>query len=214
MISERVSSKLSPSRRLDARSAGQRDLGMGRRYEQIDERLAAWIESQPVFFVATAPLSGEGHINCSPKGNRQELVVLNPNRIAYVDQTGSGVETIAHLQENGRVVLMFCAFDGPPRIVRVHGRGRAVLRSDADFAQLLERFPATVGVGIRSIVVVDANRVSDSCGYGVPLMAFTGHRPTMDEWAERKGEAGILAYWKEKNSISLDGLPGVLPTDR
>jgi hypothetical protein len=183
---------------------------MGRSHEQIDDRLAAWMLGQPVFFVATAPLSGDGFVNCSPKGNRGELAVLRPRRIAYVDQTGSGVETIAHLRENGRIVVMFCAFTGPPRIVRIHGRGRAVARDDEEFAGLAALFPSGTGVGIRSIVVVDAERISDSCGHGVPLMAFEGHRSVMDEWAERKGEAGIREYWREKNAASLDGLPGVL----
>ena len=134
---------------------------------------------------------------------------MGPRRVMYVDQTGSGIETIAHLKENGRIVLMFCAFEGPPRIVRVHGRGEAVLRGEPEFAKLAERFPGPVGVGVRSIVVTDAERISDSCGYGVPLMTFTGHRPTMDEWAERIGSDGIRAYWAEKNAASLDGLPGV-----
>jgi hypothetical protein len=183
---------------------------MGRTYDGIDERLARWIESQPVFFVATAPLATDGHVNCSPKGNRQELKVVGPRRVAYVDQTGSGIETIAHLRENGRIILMFCAFEGPPRIVRVHGGGRAVLRGEPEFAELAEWFPLPMGVGVRSIIVTEAERISDSCGYGVPLMSFARHRPTMDEWAERKGRDGISAYWVDKNTASLDGLPGVV----
>jgi hypothetical protein len=193
---------------------------MGRVHKNIDAALADWISRQPVFFVATAPLSG-GHVNCSPKGNRGELAVLGPTRVAYLDQTGSGVETIAHLSENGRIVIMFCAFEGPPRIIRLHGAGRAVLRDDPDFPGLAEEFasasghPATSraggpgGVGVRSIVEVEISRVADSCGYGVPLMRFEGHRSTMDEWSDRKGEEGIRAYWREKNAGSLDGLPGV-----
>jgi hypothetical protein len=183
---------------------------MGRTYDGIDERLARWIESQPVFFVATAPLATDGHVNCSPKGNRQELRVVGSRRVAYVDQTGSGIETIAHLRENGRIILMFCAFEGPPRIVRVHGGGRAVLRGEPDFAELAGWFPRPMGVGVRSIIVTEAERISDSCGYGVPLMPFGGHRPTMDEWAERKGRDGISTYWVDKNTASLDGLPGVV----
>ena len=190
---------------------------MGRTYEKIDDRLAGWMQAQPVFFVATAPLAADGHINCSPKGNRRELVVLDPHRVAYLDQTGSGVETIAHLQENGRIVLMFCAFDGPPRIVRVHGKGRAVRRDDPEFPEVVGRIPPMdetgvetgPGAGARSVIVVEAQRISDSCGYGVPLMDFERHRPTMDEWVERKGADGIRAYWKEKNGTSLDGLPGI-----
>jgi hypothetical protein len=167
------------------------------------------MERQPVFFVATAPLSGSGHINCSPKGNRQELVVLDERRLAYLDQTGSGVETIAHLRENGRIILMFCAFGGPPRIVRVHGKGRVVAAGDEDFAALAERFPGAGGAGVRSIIVVEAQRIADSCGYAVPLMSFESHRPTLDEWADRKGRDGVEAYWAEKNGTSIDDLPGI-----
>jgi hypothetical protein len=186
---------------------------MGRTYDGIDQRLAGWIESQPVFFVATAPLAGDGHVNCSPKGNRQELRVVGPRRVAYVDQTGSGVETIAHLHENGRIILMFCAFDSRPRIVRVHGHGRAVVRGQPEFTELAKWFPRPVGVGVRSIVVTEAERISDSCGYGVPLMTLAGHRPTMDEWADRKGSDGIRAYWADKNATSLDGLPGIVQAE-
>jgi hypothetical protein len=184
--------------------------GMGRTYDRLDDRLREWMERQPVFFVATAPLSGGGHVNCSPKGNRQELAVLDERRLAYLDQTGSGVETIAHLRENGRIVLMFCAFEGPPRIVRVHGRGRVVAAGDDDFAALAGRFPGANGAGVRSVIVVDAERVSDSCGYAVPLMSFESHRPTLDEWADRKGRQGVEAYWADKNGASLDGLPGIV----
>lgn len=182
---------------------------MGRTYDSIDDRLAGWLEAQPVFFVATAPLSPDGHVNCSPKGNRRELAVVGPRRLAYLDQTGSGVETIAHIEENGRVVLMFCAFEGPPRIVRVHGRGHVVLPSSPEFAEAAARLRGSGGVGVRSLVVIDADRISDSCGYGVPLMDFREHRPTMDEWSSRKGADGIAAYQADKNAYSIDGLPGV-----
>jgi hypothetical protein len=182
---------------------------MGRTYEAIDDRLAGWVSRQPVFFVSTAPLAADGHINCSPKGNRGEFVVVDPTTVAYVDQTGSGVETIAHLAENGRILIMFCAFDGPPRIVRFHGTGRAILVGCDAFDELSGHFPNPCGVGVRSIVVVDVERISDSCGYGVPLMSFEGHRSTMDEWSARKGPQGVRDYWAEKNSRSLDGLPGV-----
>lgn len=182
---------------------------MGRTYDLIDTRMADWMKSQPVFFVATAPLSPGGHVNCSPKRNRDEFVVLDDRRVAYLDQTGSGVETIAHLAENGRIVVMFCSFDGPPRIVRVHGRGRSVRPGRPGWDVLADRFPGAGGTGVRAIVVVEADRISDSCGYGVPLMQFEQHRQTMDEWAERKGPEGVADYWSEKNSTSLDGLPGV-----
>jgi predicted pyridoxine 5'-phosphate oxidase superfamily flavin-nucleotide-binding protein len=182
---------------------------MGRTYDRLDDRLREWIERQPVFFVATAPLSGGGHVNCSPKGNRQELVVLDERRLAYLDQTGSGVETIAHLRENGRTVLMFCAFEGPARIVRVHGTGRVVAAQDDDFAALAARFPGAGGVGVRAIIVVHAQRIADSCGYAVPIMSFESHRSTLDEWADRKGREGVESYWSEKNRSSIDDLPGL-----
>lgn len=182
---------------------------MGRTYEAIEGRLLEFITSQPVFFVATAPLSSDGMVNCSPKGNRGELAVLEGRRVAYLDQTGSGIETVAHLRENGRIVLMFCAFTGPPRIVRVHGRGRAVAAGDPGFDELAASFADNGGVGARAVVVVDVERISDSCGFGVPLMELQGHRPQLDEWAERKGSGGIAAYWEEKNAASIDGLPGL-----
>ncbi|MCU1492690.1 MAG: pyridoxamine 5-phosphate oxidase-related FMN-binding [Acidimicrobiaceae bacterium] len=182
---------------------------MGRTYDVIDDKLGSFIESQSVFFVSTAPLAADGHVNCSPKGNRGELVVLDPSTVAYLDQTGSGVETLAHLRENGRIVLMFCAFEGPPRIVRVHGAGEAVLADDPRFAELAVRFPRGNDVGARSVVVVHARRIADSCGYGVPSMHFDGHRPVMDAWAERKGRAGIREYWASHNAASLDSLPGL-----
>lgn len=182
---------------------------MGRTYDVIDENLASFLESQPVFFVSTAPLGAEGHLNCSPKGNRDELAVLDERTIAYLDQTGSGAETIAHLRENGRIVLLFCAFEGSPRIVRVHGAGEAVPVDDPRFVTLSERFSRSTDVGARSIVLVSATRISDSCGYGVPLMSFEGHRPVMDRWAERKGAEGIREYWASHNAVSLDALPGL-----
>jgi hypothetical protein len=182
---------------------------MGRTYEVIDQGLAEWLEAQPVFFVSTAPLSADGLVNCSPKGNRDEFVVVDERTVAYLDQTGSGVETIAHLRENGRIVVMFCAFAGAPRIVRLHGRGRAVLTDDPSFGDLAGRFPGGTGVGVRSIIVAEVSRIADSCGYGVPLMSFEGHRTTMDQWSNRKGPAGIRNYQAEKNAKSIDALDGI-----
>jgi hypothetical protein len=182
---------------------------MGKTYEGIDESLADWLVAQPVFFVSTAPLDADGLVNCSPKGNRDEFAVLDERKVAYLDQTGSGVETIAHVQENGRIVIMFCAFAGPPRIVRLHGSGRVVFRDSSDFADLSARFPGATGVGVRSIIVVDVIRIADSCGYGVPIMPFEEHRPTMDQWSARKGPEGIRAYWSEKNTASIDGIEGL-----
>ncbi|HEV3187827.1 MAG TPA: pyridoxamine 5'-phosphate oxidase family protein [Acidimicrobiales bacterium] len=182
---------------------------MGKTFDGVDDRLTSWLIDQPVFFVATAPLADDGLLNCSPKGNRDEFAVLSSNQVAYVDQTGSGVETIAHLKENGRIVVMFCAFEGPPRIVRLHGVGRAVPRDSVEFDTYINHFPGAKAVGVRAVIVVDVRRVSDSCGYGVPLMSFDEHRPTMDQWANRKGEAGIRDYWSEKNRMSIDSLEGL-----
>jgi hypothetical protein len=185
---------------------------MGKTYEVIDQGLADWLMAQPVFFVSTAPLSAEGLVNCSPKGNRDEFIVVDERTVAYLDQTGSGVETIAHLRENGRIVLMFCAFAGAPRIVRLHGRGRTILTDDPSFATLAGRFPGGTAVGVRSIIITEVSRIADSCGYGVPTMSFEGHRPTMDQWSNRKGPEGIRNYWAEKNAKSIDQLDG-LTTD-
>jgi hypothetical protein len=178
-------------------------------YPRIEERLASWMVEQPVFFVATAPDDPEGLVNCSPKGNRGELAVLDDHTVAYLDQTGSGVETVAHLRDNGRIVVMFCAFSGPPRIVRLHGHGHALFPGDEGFAAIAAGFPGAEGVGVRSVVVVDVTRVADSCGYGVPLMTFDEHRPTLDKWSARKGPEGIRDYWAEKNQTSIGGLDGL-----
>lgn len=182
---------------------------MGKTFDAIEDQLATWLVEQPVFFVATAPIATDGLLNCSPKGNRNEFAVLGPRRVAYLDQTGSGVETIAHLKENGRVVVMFCAFVGPPRIVRLHGVGRAVPRDSAEFDELAGYFPGAPAVGVRSVIDVDVSRISDSCGYGVPLMTFDEHRPTMDQWSNRKGAVGIRDYWSDKNGRSIDDLEGL-----
>jgi len=183
---------------------------VGRQYDTLDGRLAEFILAQPVFFVATAPAGSAGHVNCSPKGNNNSLAVLGPGRLAYRDLTGSGSETIAHLRENGRIVVMFCAFEGPPRIIRVHGRGRVVTPTDPEWEELAGRFSPNPGT--RTVIVVDAERISDSCGYAVPLMAFECHRDNLDHWAEQKGPEGLVAYRAEKNAESLDGLPSLTAT--
>lgn len=180
---------------------------MGNTYTEISDALAAWMQAQRVYFVATAPSGDGGHVNCSPKGG-DSFRVLGPTTVAYVDQTGSGVETIAHLRQNGRIVVMFCAFEGGPKIVRVHGRGEVVRPGDDAFAELLARFGVRE-LGVRSIIQVEATRISDSCGYGVPLMAFERERGTMEKWADKKGPEGVAQYWRDKNAESLDGLPGV-----
>jgi hypothetical protein len=182
---------------------------MGKVFDSIDERLSGWLLEQPVYFVATAPLSADAHVNVSPKGMGGTFAVLGPHRVGYLDYTGSGAETIAHLRENGRIVLMFCAFDGPPKIVRLHGRGRVVLAADAEFAALRPRFAKEREIGQRSIVVVDVDRVSDSCGYAVPTMAYLGDRDILDRDHERRDEAYIDDYQRRRNAASIDGLPAI-----
>lgn len=177
---------------------------MGRTYESLDESHKEFIAKQRVFFVATAPLSAEGHVNLSPKGY-DSLRVLGPKRVAYLDLTGSGAETIAHVQENGRIVLMWCAFEGPPKILRVHGRGRVAVHGSEEFRELRRAF-SDERLGERAIIVVDADRVSTSCGYAVPHMRFTGERKQLDLWAEKKD---LPSYRREKNSESIDGLPSL-----
>jgi hypothetical protein len=175
--------------------------------DEIDDHLRQFIEAQPMFFVSTAPLAAEGHLNLSPKG-LDTLRILGPKRVAYLDVTGSGVETIAHLKENGRIVLMFCAFQGPPKILRLHGQGRVLEpHMGGEFAELAPIFPSYES--LRSIIVVDVTRVADSCGYGVPLMKFEGKRKQHFAWAEKKGAEGLKTYRREKNSRSIDGLEGV-----
>lgn len=178
---------------------------MGKLYASIDEKLGRFIASQHVFFVATAPSGPTGHVNCSPKG-LSSFAVLGPRSVAYIDFVGSGVETIAHVRENGRIVIMFCAFEGPPKIVRLHGRGTVVEPSDSAFATLLERLPPVPALGMRAIVRVDVTRISDSCGYGVPLFKYEGDRDHLPAWAERKGAEGLLEYKRNRNSTSIDGL--------
>jgi hypothetical protein len=181
---------------------------MGKVLDALDANLTAVVSRQPVFFVATAPSGGDGHVNVSPKGGSGTFVVVDPTTVAYLDLTGSGVETIAHLRENGRITLMFCTFEGPPLIVRLHGRGEAVVPGDDRFAGLRGRFPADEP-GVRSIVLVAVDRVSTSCGYAVPLMSYEADRTMLRAWAERRGPDGIEAYWAERNTESIDGLPGL-----
>ena len=176
-------------------------------HESITDRLRAFIERQHVFFVATAPLAGDGRVNLSPTGLDGTFVVLDEHHVAYLDLTGSGAETAAHLRENGRITLMFCAFEGPPNIVRLHGHGRYVSLDEAEFASLRRRFADHPGA--RGVVVVDVARVSDSCGYAVPLMAHEGDRDLLTSWATHRGEAGLETYRAQKNATSIDGLPAL-----
>lgn len=182
---------------------------MGKIHESIGPRLERFLLDQPVFFVGTAPLDADGHVNVSPKGMAGTFAVLDEHRAAYLDYTGSGTETIAHLRENGRVVLMFCAFEGPPNIVRLHGRGRAVLPADPGFDELRARFPKERTLGQRSVIVVNVQRISDSCGWSVPFMDMRGDRDLLDRAQERSDPGYFDDYWRDRNATSIDGLPGV-----
>jgi Pyridoxamine 5'-phosphate oxidase len=191
-------------------------VGVGKVYEGIDDYLRDWIARQSMFFVGTAPLDADGHVNVSPKGPIDALRVLDAHTVAYLDLVGSGAETIAHLRENGRIVIMLCAFQGPPRILRLHGRGEIIAAGEPGFDELLDRCafaqPAHAEAR-RAVVVVALERVADSCGYGVPLMSFEGTRPHQDAWAAKRlrvgGPDALLDYQREKNSRSIDGLPAL-----
>ncbi len=187
---------------------------MGRTYEEIDQHLGNWIARQPLFFVATAPAGADGHVNVSPKGPIGSFRVLEPRRVAYLDVIGSGAETIAHLRENGRIVIMFCAFEGPPKILRLHGRGVVHAPGATRFDELVDEFePPAHEETRRTIVEVEVTRIADSCGYGVPLMHYEGRRPHLDAWAAKKlrvgGEQALVDYKREKNSRSIDQLPAL-----
>jgi hypothetical protein len=182
---------------------------MGKLYGEIDERLRAFIEAQHLFFVATAPSGASGHVNLSPKG-LDTFRILGPRQVGYLDYVGSGAETIAHLRENGRIVVMLCAFEGPPRIVRLHGRGEVLEPQDPDFAELRARFPEAPA---RALIRVHLERISDSCGYGVPLYEYAGERTQLDDWSDRKGAEGRLLYQRKNNVKSIDGLPALRWTE-
>lgn len=180
---------------------------MGKTYEGIDDRLRHFIEAQHVFFVATAPLAADGRVNLSPKG-LDSLRVIDRTTVAYLDYVGSGVETIAHVRENGRIVVMLCAFEGAPNIVRLHGRGEVLEPQDAAFADALALFGAPKAA-VRAIVRVRLERITDSCGYGVPIYRYEGERTQLPAWAERKGDDGARRYQEAHNATSIDGLPGL-----
>lgn len=189
---------------------------MAKVFDEIDARLAEWIGRQPLFFVGSAPLSADGHVNVSPKGPIGSLRVLGPHRVAYLDISGSGAETIAHVRENGRIVVMFCAFQGPPRIVRLHGTATVLFPEDPAYAVLLDEgefTDASIPESRRSIVVVDVARVSDACGYGVPLMTLEGHREHHALASAKKlrvqGEEAMNAARRTRGARSLDGLPAL-----
>ncbi|MEV4228563.1 pyridoxamine 5'-phosphate oxidase family protein [Streptomyces bobili] len=187
---------------------------MGKTYERIDGRLRSFIEDQPLFFTATAPLSGDGTVNLSPKGLRGSFAVLDEHTVAYLDFAGSNAETIAHLRENGRITLMWCAFQGPPNIVRVHGRGEPVFRDDPRFTDLIAtHFPETDPNphGLRAIIVVHAELVRDTCGYAVPFMTYDEDRDLHAKRFAREDDESLSAYFAKKEHIatSMDGLPGL-----
>ncbi len=179
---------------------------MGKIFEAIDPDLSAWIKRQHLFFVATAPLSADGHVNLSPKG-LDTFRILDPHTVMYLDLTGSGAETIAHLRENGRIVFMFCAFDGPPKIVRLHGLGEVFTVDSPRFVELVKDVAAFPGA--RSVILAKIDRISDSCGYAVPRYEHSSDRDGLQRWAQNKGKDEIRAYQAEKNARSIDGLPAL-----
>jgi hypothetical protein len=206
-------------------------VGMATVFPEIDRKLREWLLAQPVFFVGTAPLAADGHVNLSPKGMDGTFAVLGPHRVGYLDYYGSGAETIAHLRENGRIVIMCCAFTGPPKIVRLHGRGRVILAGapeasdpetsdpetsnpeagDPEFAALRRAFSKPRDRGLRSIIVVDVDRIADSCGFSVPLMDFVADRDLLDRSQERREPQYFDQYAATKNAASIDGLPALEP---
>ena len=188
---------------------------MAKIFERIDEHQREWIAAREMFFVATAPLAADGRVNCSPKGPRGTFRVLDDHTVAYLDMVGSGAETVAHLRENGRIVVMFCAFDGPPRILRLHGHGEVIPADDPRFAELYARAdfdaPHEVEAARRAVILIEVERIADACGYGVPLLAYEGERVHAEKWAQKKlrvgGESAIADYMATKNTESIDGLP-------
>ncbi len=179
---------------------------MSKQLDCISDELAAWLQRQHVFFVASAPLSAGGHVNCSPKGG-DCFRVLGPMQAAYLDFTGSGAETAAHLRENGRIVLMFCAFEGKPNVVRLHGEGEVLTPDAPEFEALASGFPPNPGA--RALVRVSVSRVSTSCGFAVPFMEFGADRDGLDRWAAAQGTGGLAEYRQSKNARSIDGLPAL-----
>jgi hypothetical protein len=191
---------------------------VGTLYAELDERLRKFIAKQPVFFVATAPcLAGEGddgHVNVSPKGCADTFAVLGPRSVAYLDLTGSGAETIAHVRQNGHITIMFCSFSHEAKVLRLYGRGEVVLPGSARWDDLAGHFPRTADAAAeltnqRAIIVVDLQRIADSCGYAVPEMSLVTERDVLDRWAAKKSPAELPAYRAEKNSVSIDGLPAL-----
>lgn len=179
---------------------------MATEYTELDDKLTQWILDQKMYFVATAPLDGSQRINCSPKG-LDTFRVLDTKRVAYLDLTGSGVETIAHIRENGRIVLMWCAFEGPPRILRIYGRAHFHLPGSMEFDELIGAFERKLGE--RSIIEIEVETVRTSCGFGVPIYQYEGERDALPKWAEKKGEQGVEDYQQLNNLTNIDDLPGL-----
>jgi hypothetical protein len=177
---------------------------MGKSFEALLPEHEAFIAKQHIFFVGSAPLSAEGHVNISPKGH-DVLRVLSANQVAYLDLTGSGNETSAHLAENGRITIMFMAIEGPPQIIRLYGNGRVVLSGSDEWERLAPKFELLPGV--RQIMVVDIHEVKSSCGFSIPFYTYEGERNTLQNWAAKQGDEGLNAYWQKKNMTSMDGLP-------
>jgi hypothetical protein len=191
---------------------------VGKLYAELDDRLRKFIAQQPVFFVATAPdlgLDGSGgHVNVSPKGYQDTFAVLGPRTVAYLDLTGSGAETIAHVRQNGRITIMFCSFSHETKVVRLYGTGEVVLPGSARWAELTSHFPRAADrvaelTNQRAIIVVNLERIADSCGYAVPEMTLAGERGVLDRWAASKSAGELAGYRAEKNTVSIDGLPAL-----
>jgi predicted pyridoxine 5'-phosphate oxidase superfamily flavin-nucleotide-binding protein len=190
---------------------------MAKLFDSIDDKVRAFIEAQPMFFVGTAPSGDDGHVNVSPKGGSNLFRVTGPLAFAYVDLMGSGIETIAHLRENGRIVIMFCAFEGPPKIVRLHGRGHPIQQGDPGFDAALAAFDITDEQrrAVRSVISVEVTRVADSCGFVVPRMTYEGERDQLYRYADnrlrKEGRDAVRAYVSANNAASIDGLDGLDP---
>lgn len=176
---------------------------MGKAFDRITEELHAFIEKQHMFFVATAPLAGDGHVNVSPKG-MDSFRILGENRVGYVDLTGSGNETSAHITENGRITFMFCAFEGAPNIVRLYGTGQTILPDTPEWDAIIGHFPTHLST--RQIIVADIHRTSSSCGYSIPFFDYQGERETLKKYWDVKGEDALPDYWQKKNAASIDGI--------
>ena len=179
---------------------------MGKIFDELDDRLIEFIARQHMFFVATAPAGPEGHVNLSPKGP-DSLRVLGPKQVAYQDLIGSGAETIAHLRQNGRITIMFCAFEGPAKILRLYGQGRTFEPGSAEFEAIADQFPSRMNC--RSIIKIEVERIADSCGYGIPFYDLKSRRDALAQWAENMGPDRLETFKEEYNARSIDGLPAL-----